>query len=452
MLNILLLIKFITIFALTNLLYYRLEGIIISKRKRAVETTVIAVSSALTISVIGNFSLSPMIALVLIAVISVYHSLSKHKAIMKSLFCIFDIYAVLLFASSLLGAIVMTVMFFIQSDYHKVSVAVCTSVLQVILAIAVGKSNFPKAVLKPLSKRKEILSTGITAILFAMAAIVKVDHDLLAKYAEVIIMAFSILILVIATVRVREVIEAEVDKEVRRREAVHRDHKEKDILPSVAVSLVKMRMALAEYDVELAESFAPDEAEVLQLANEKAEEIRDRIINGYEPPDTGISTLNNTLKNHAAMAAKEHVLYRVVVFTRVESLLHFMKLREVVRLIGDLSRNAIRAAGAAANGHGAVEVYLGFNECGDYEICVYDNGPDFPPHILAALGELGNTTKGKDHGFGLADTVKLLDDYGGDFEVVKLEDDPEFTKCVRVTLPEKRSQKKNRGGAALTTK
>ena len=185
MLNILLLIKFITIFALTNLLYYRLEGIIISKRKRAVETIVIAVSSALTISVIGNFSLSPMIALVLIAVISVYHSLSKHKAIMKSLFCIFDIYAVLLFASSLLGAIVMTVMFFIQSDYHKVSVAVCTSVLQVILAIAVGKSNFPKAVLKPLSKRKEILSTGITAILFAMAAIVKVDHDLLAKYAEV---------------------------------------------------------------------------------------------------------------------------------------------------------------------------------------------------------------------------------------------------------------------------
>lgn len=181
-----------------------------------------------------------------------------------------------------------------------------------------------------------------------------VCNSILAEYAEGFILGYAVLIVAIMTVKMAETKEDELNKELERREAVHRDHKEKDILPSVAVSLVKMRMALAEYDVELAESFAPDEAEVLQLANEKAEEIRDRIINGYEPPDTGISTLNNTLKNHAAMAAKEHVLYRVVVFTRVESLLHFMKLREVVRLIGDLSRNAIRAAGAAANGHGAV--------------------------------------------------------------------------------------------------
>ncbi|MEY8281526.1 ATP-binding protein [Oscillospiraceae bacterium 52-8] len=452
MLNILLLLKFITIFALTNLLYYRLENIVISKRRKIVETVVIAVFSALTIFVIGNFSLSPMIALVLVAVISVYHSLSKHKAIMKSLFCIFDIYAILLFTSSLLGAIVMTVMFFVQSGYHKVSVAVCTSILHVIFAVVIGKTNFPKTALKPLSKRKEVLSTGITAILFAMAAIVKVDHDILAKYAEVIIMAFSILILMIATIRVKEAIAAEVDKEVRRREAVHRDHQEKEILPAISVSFVKMRMALSEYNTELAESFAPDETEILQLAGERAEEIRDRLINGYVPPETGSSTLNNTLQTHAAMAAKDHVFYRVVVFTTVEPLLRFMKLREVVRLVGDLSRNAIRAAAAAANGHGAVEAYLGLNEYGDYEICIYDNGPDFPPHILAALGEYGNTTKGKDHGFGLADTLKLLDDYGGDFRVEKLEGDPEFTKCVRVTLPKKRFQKKSRGGAVLAIK
>lgn len=47
MLNILLLLKFITIFALTNLLYYRLENIVISKRRKIVETVVIAVFSAL---------------------------------------------------------------------------------------------------------------------------------------------------------------------------------------------------------------------------------------------------------------------------------------------------------------------------------------------------------------------------------------------------------------------
>lgn len=296
------------------------------------------------------------------------------------------------------------------------------------------------------------ISSGICITLFLMIAVVKMNHEVLANNAEFIIVIFSIIVMTIATIKMAETREDEINKELERREAVHRDHQEKEILPAVSVSFVKMRMALSEYNTELAESFAPDETEILQLAGERAEEIRDRLINGYVPPETGSSTLNNTLQTHAAMAAKDHVFYRVVVFTTVEPLLRFMKLREVVRLVGDLSRNAIRAAAAAANGHGAVEVYLGLNEYGDYEICIYDNGPDFPPHILAALGEYGNTTKGKDHGFGLADTLKLLDDYGGDFRVEKLEGDPEFTKCVRVTLPKKCFQKKSRGGAVLAIK
>ncbi|MBO1678565.1 ATP-binding protein [Bittarella massiliensis (ex Durand et al. 2017)] len=456
MLKFILAIKFATIFAQTNLLYYELEKIPITRRRKIVETIIISLVSTAAIALIGDFALSPLVGLAFVVLISIYHSRTKHQTIITSIYCIFSLYAIGVVASGLSGDIVMIALYFIQSGYYRDFVTVCAIVPRLVTFVIVVRLCFPKTpksvVTKRFSKRFNAISSGICITIFSMIAVVKMDHTILAEYAEGFILGYAILVVAIMTVKVAEAREDELNKELERREAVHRDHQEKEILPAVSASLVKMRMALHEYNAELADSFAPDEAEILQLAGERAEEIRDRIINGYRPPETGSSTLNNTLQKHAAMAAKAHVFYRVVVFTEIEPLLRFMKLREVVRLVGDLSRNAIRAAGAAANGHGAVEVYLGYNECGDYEISIYDNGPDFPPHILAALGEYGNTTKGKDHGFGLADTIKLLGDYGGDFRVEKLEDDLEFTKCVRVTFPKKRFQKKSRGGAALTTK
>lgn len=358
MLKYILAIKFATIFAQTNLLYYELEKIPITRHRKIIETIIISLVSTAAIALIGDFALSPLVGLAFVVLISIYHSRTKHRTIITSIYCIFALYAVGVVASGLSGDVVMIALYIIQSGYYRDVVTVCAIIPRLITFVIVVRMCFPKTpksmVTNRFSKRFNAISSGICITIFSMIAVVKMDHTILAEYAEGFILGYAVLIVAIMTVKMAETKEDELNKELERREAVHRDHKEKDILPSVAVSLVKMRMALAEYDVELAESFAPDEAEVLQLANEKAEEIRDRIINGYEPPDTGISTLNNTLKNHAAMAAKEHVLYRVVVFTRVESLLHFMKLREVVRLIGDLSRNAIRAAGAAANGHGAV--------------------------------------------------------------------------------------------------
>ncbi|MBU5419897.1 ATP-binding protein [Acetanaerobacterium sp. MSJ-12] len=456
MLKFILAIKFVTIFAQTNLLYYELEKIPITRRRKIIETIFVSLLSTAAVALIGDFTLSPLVGLAFVAIISIYHSRTKHQTVITSIFCILSLYAISTVISALASDAIMLSLFFIQSGYNKEFIAICAIVLRLIAFGVVLKFSFPKSTnrttAKHFSKRFNLISSGICITLFSMIAIVKIDHSILAEYAEVIIVGYSALVVIIAAIRMTEVRENEINKELERREAVHRDHQEKEILPAISVSFVKMRMALSEYDTELAESFAPDETEILQLAGERAEEIRDRLINGYVPPETGSSTLNNTLQTHAAMAAKDHVFYRVVVFTTVEPLLRFMKLREVVRLVGDLSRNAIRAAAAAANGHGAVEVYLGLNEYGDYEICIYDNGPDFPPHILAALGEYGNTTKGKDHGFGLADTLKLLDDYGGDFRVEKLEGDPEFTKCVRVTLPKKRFQKKSRGGAVLAIK
>lgn len=400
MLKFILAIKFATVFAQTNLLYYELEKIAITRRRKIVETIVISLVSTSAIALIGDFALSSLVGLAFVVLISIYHSRTKHRTIITSIFSIFALYAAAIVFSALASDVIMVVLFFTQSGYHKEHAAVCAIILRVSMFLVILRLSFPrtsnkKAYLKPLSKYFNAVSAGVCITIFSMIAIVKMDHAILAEYAEGFILGYAILIMAIMVVKMAETKESEINKELERREAVHRDHQEKEILPAVSVSFVKMRMALSEYNTELAESFAPDETEILQLAGERAEEIRDRLINGYVPPETGSSTLNNTLQTHAAMAAKDHVFYRVVVFTTVEPLLRFMKLREVVRLVGDLSRNAIRAAAAAANGHGAVEVYLGLNEYGDYEICIYDNGPDFPPHIPGGPGRVRQHHQGQ---------------------------------------------------------
>ena len=266
MLNLILAVKFAIIFAQTNLLYYELEKIPITRRRKIIETIIISLVSTAAVAFIGNFTLSPLVGLAFIAIISIYHSRTKHQTVITVIYCVLSLYAVSTVASALASDAIMPILFFIQSGYHKESVAICAVVFQIIVFAIIAKRCFPKTPSKAFaiqfSKRFNIISSGICITLFSMIAVVKMDHTILAEYAEGFILGYAILIMAIMIVKMAETKEDELNKELERREAVHRDHKEKDILPSVAVSVVKMRMALAEYDVELAESFAPDEAEV----------------------------------------------------------------------------------------------------------------------------------------------------------------------------------------------
>lgn len=60
MLKFILAIKFATVFAQTNLLYYELEKIAITRRRKIVETIVISLVSTSAIALIGDFALSSL--------------------------------------------------------------------------------------------------------------------------------------------------------------------------------------------------------------------------------------------------------------------------------------------------------------------------------------------------------------------------------------------------------
>lgn len=224
MLNLILAVKFVTIFAQTNLLYYELEKIPITRRRKIIETVIISVVSTASIALIGNFSLSPLVGLVLIAVISIYHSRTKHQTIIASIFCIFSLYAVTTVLSALAGDVIMIACYFIMSGYHKEITAVCAIIPHIVTFLVIVKLCFPKSskevFRKRFSKRFSMISSGIFISLYLMIAVVKMNHEILANNAEFIIVIFSIIVVTIATIKMAETKEDELNKELERREAV----------------------------------------------------------------------------------------------------------------------------------------------------------------------------------------------------------------------------------------
>ena len=88
MLKFILAIKFVTIFAQTNLLYYELEKIPITRRRKIIETIFVSLLSTAAVALIGDFTLSPLVGLAFVAIISIYHSRTKHQTVITSIFCI----------------------------------------------------------------------------------------------------------------------------------------------------------------------------------------------------------------------------------------------------------------------------------------------------------------------------------------------------------------------------
>ena len=105
---------------------------------------------------------------------------------------------------------------------------------------------------------------------------------------------------------------------------------------------------------------------------------------------------------------------------------------ELVRMMGDLIRNAINAVEEMDSSERMILVVISRDEYGYIEVHIHDSGVPFPTEILEKFGERGNTTWGT--GNGIADLVESLRRVHGSVEVIP-ETDPEdiFTKeiCIR---------------------
>ncbi len=149
---------------------------------------------------------------------------------------------------------------------------------------------------------------------------------------------------------------------------------------------------------------------------------------------TGIQLLDLLLQNRMNECFRRDIEMEVFVGAKIDEEMKRMGLGEgeLVRMMGDLIRNAINAVEEMDSSERMILVVISRDEYGYIEVHIHDSGVPFPTEILEKFGERGNTTWGT--GNGIADLVESLRRVHGSVEVVP-ETDPEdiFTKeiCIR---------------------
>ncbi len=149
---------------------------------------------------------------------------------------------------------------------------------------------------------------------------------------------------------------------------------------------------------------------------------------------TGIQLLDLLLQNRMNECFRRDIEMEVFVGAKIDEDMKRMGLGEgeLVRMMGDLIRNAINAVEEMDSSERMILVVISRDEYGYIEVHIHDSGVPFPTEILEKFGERGNTTWGT--GNGIADLVESLRRVHGSVEVIP-ETDPEdiFTKeiCIR---------------------
>lgn len=149
---------------------------------------------------------------------------------------------------------------------------------------------------------------------------------------------------------------------------------------------------------------------------------------------TGIQLLDLLLQSRMNECFRRDIEMEVFVGAKIDEDMKRMGLGEgeLVRMMGDLIRNAINAVEEMDSSERMILVVISRDEYGYIEVHIHDSGVPFPTEILEKFGERGNTTWGT--GNGIADLVESLRRVHGSVEVIP-ETDPEdiFTKeiCIR---------------------
>lgn len=149
---------------------------------------------------------------------------------------------------------------------------------------------------------------------------------------------------------------------------------------------------------------------------------------------TGIQMLDLLLCEKLEECRGQCIEMDIFVYTPIDRAMRALGIdtQELLRLFGDLIRNAARAIVKAADTQRDILVMIACNGQEELEFQFYDNGVPFPKSVLAHLGERHNEEAGT--GNGLADMMEVLDRVKASLEIRPLENDADiFTKkiCIR---------------------
>ena len=146
---------------------------------------------------------------------------------------------------------------------------------------------------------------------------------------------------------------------------------------------------------------------------------------------TGINLVDLLLRTKIIECDKQDIELQVFVSTQIDEDMKRMDVSdgEIMRMLGDLLRNAIRAVSDWRDRMILLLIARDENDC--VLIRIYDSGVPFPKQVLENLGERGNTSWGT--GNGLADLLQTLDRVRASIEInTDLRPDDIFSKEISI--------------------
>lgn len=186
-------------------------------------------------------------------------------------------------------------------------------------------------------------------------------------------------------------------------------HRTREVIPSVSRVLSKLE-ELSDY-MDKSDAIVK---ELKSICDMDMKETKKEAANIKTFNTTGSFMLDEQLEGYLEEAAEQEFDLDIIVRAPADEILETNQIGiySLMQIIGDLYRNANKVIQKEKAG-GHILICFGFNEEGNYEISVYDNGEGFSDYVLQRLGKRGVTTDGTGHG--LADIFRTLEQCKGSF-------------------------------------
>lgn len=186
-------------------------------------------------------------------------------------------------------------------------------------------------------------------------------------------------------------------------------HRTREVIPSVSRVLSKLE-ELSDY-MDKSDAIVK---ELKSICDMDMKETKKEAANIKTFNTTGSFMLDEQLEGYLEEAAEQEFDLDIIVRAPADEILETNQIGiySLMQIIGDLYRNANKVIQKERAG-GHILICFGFNEEGNYEISVYDNGEGFSDYVLQRLGKRGVTTDGTGHG--LADIFRTLEQCKGSF-------------------------------------
>lgn len=198
-------------------------------------------------------------------------------------------------------------------------------------------------------------------------------------------------------------------------------HRSKEVLPMIANYVSSMDGTPDERMRKKLEEVCHDYGKELGGAEMSAELF----------DTTGIDLVDLLLRTKIIECSEQDIELNVFVNAQIDEDMKRLDIGdgEIMRLLGDLLRNAINAVSGLRDQMILLLIARDGNGC--VVIRIYDSGIPFPPYILERFGERGNTTWGT--GNGLADLMETLNRVEASIEInTDLDPTDVFTKEIYI--------------------